>query len=478
MRLQSALDFERSDAVTGTLDHVIASSDEPVIAVLIAPRQITGLIIAVVHNFLGRGIVAVISVKKSDRESLVNAGYYDSAFGTGRTGLIVIVDNIKIIQRTRSSHRARARRIPDEIRAQNRSLRLTEAFHNRLPRRFLPTEHDLRLQRLAGRQRHPDMRQIELRQILLNQIPVNRRRRTECGDLIFCEFVEKRRRVKTIHVIYKIRCSHNPLAVNLAPAALGPAGIGDTDMQVVRCQLLPVMGGHDMAERMLMAVHNHLGHPRRTGCEIEHERIIAGNRRRNLQKITRLLIGNGGNPLIQINPSKRRFKGRLGRLRFGIRTDKQRHARFGALGQRFGDESGNIRFGYADNRLRRRSIDPIDNILFRELNRRRNIDDSQTHKGRRIHPELPASFQEQNNGIALLKSEARKGDGGTRALERNIAEAENPLVSLVVTPYKSAFPGILRRPGIDNVDRKIEIRWNIHLIIAYEVLVRGKRFAG
>src|SRR5437773_104907 len=41
---QRAFDFERADPVGGTLDHIVAPADEPVVAVGVAPRDVAGQI--------------------------------------------------------------------------------------------------------------------------------------------------------------------------------------------------------------------------------------------------------------------------------------------------------------------------------------------------------------------------------------------------------------------------------------------------
>ena len=47
---QRALDLERADAVAGALDHVVGAAHEPVVAVLVAPGHVAGVVDAVVPD--------------------------------------------------------------------------------------------------------------------------------------------------------------------------------------------------------------------------------------------------------------------------------------------------------------------------------------------------------------------------------------------------------------------------------------------
>ena len=101
--------------------------------------------------------------------------------------------------------------------------------------------------------------------------------------------------MEPVHIIDKIGCSNYPLTINLAPAALGPAGIRHADVQIVRRKLLPVMGSNNMSQGMIVVVYDHFGHARCAGCKIKKHRIISSGRRRNVTESFCFFIGYGCN---------------------------------------------------------------------------------------------------------------------------------------------------------------------------------------
>jgi len=68
-----------------------------------------------------------------------------------------------------------------------------------------------------------------------------------------------------------------PLAIELAPHALGPAGVGDGQMQTVGVDAVPVLGSDEVAQRILVAVLGGLGETGgAAGEEHQHSVLTAG----------------------------------------------------------------------------------------------------------------------------------------------------------------------------------------------------------
>ena len=61
-------------------------------------------------------------------------------------------------------------------------------------------------------------------------------------------------------VICELYRAAYPLSVELAPAELCPAGIGNGHMELVLLHLMPVFGCYDVSERMCEIVTYHFGH--------------------------------------------------------------------------------------------------------------------------------------------------------------------------------------------------------------------------
>ena len=86
MGLQGGFHLERPDAVPGAFDHVVGSTDKPVVAVLILPGQIPGVVIVVGHAPICRLFVAVIAAEQSNRPFGADAADDDVSFGSDRAG--------------------------------------------------------------------------------------------------------------------------------------------------------------------------------------------------------------------------------------------------------------------------------------------------------------------------------------------------------------------------------------------------------
>ena len=101
MLLQGAFDLEGADPVAGTLDDVIGTADEPVIAVLVAPGDVAGLIQAVVPDPAGCFLVPVIAAEQAWRQTVVKTADDNPALGTGRAGFAIFIDDVDLVERGR-----------------------------------------------------------------------------------------------------------------------------------------------------------------------------------------------------------------------------------------------------------------------------------------------------------------------------------------------------------------------------------------
>ena len=92
---------------------------------------------------------------------------------------------------------------------------------------------------------------------MLQDVAVNGRRRTEGGHLVFLHLFEQLARNEHVHVVGEYGRTCNPLAVNFTPESLGPAGFGNGQVAAAVNHVLPVLGGHDVAERVAEGVGDH-----------------------------------------------------------------------------------------------------------------------------------------------------------------------------------------------------------------------------
>ena len=117
-------------------------------------------------------------------------------------------------------------------------------------------------------------RKIVACKILFHHHAQHCRRRAECGDFVFAQKRHDVAGVEAVEIVYEHRALAHPLTVQLAPERLAPARIGYGKVQTVRLAAVPVLGGHEMTERVCMAVLDHFRLARCAGGE-EHKRRVA-----------------------------------------------------------------------------------------------------------------------------------------------------------------------------------------------------------
>ena len=80
MSHQRTFHFEWADAVTGTLDYVVCTTDKPKVAVLVFPGNIAGVINTIVPSFMSAFRIPVVFFEKSERFTFAGADYNLSLF--------------------------------------------------------------------------------------------------------------------------------------------------------------------------------------------------------------------------------------------------------------------------------------------------------------------------------------------------------------------------------------------------------------
>ena len=104
----------------------------------------------------------------------------------------------------------------------------------------------LGIERLSGGGHMADGAEVILLDVLLNHESVDGRRRTEGSHLVFFQVGQQLCWNEFIHIVDELGGSYDPLAIDLAPAALGPPGIRHRDVEGVVVQVLPVLCGDDV----------------------------------------------------------------------------------------------------------------------------------------------------------------------------------------------------------------------------------------
>ena len=270
--------LERPDAVAGGLDDIVRAANIPVEAVLIAPREVSGVVESVVPDGLGALLVLIIT-EEQPAEMLASRSMDDDLARVAVGGRVaVLIDKVDAVAGDGLAHRAGLERLADEVRNAERHLRLAEALGDLQPRRLFKLIIDLRVQRLARGRCVLDGTEVEAGQILLDQHPVHRGRRTERRDVVFGEHRQDLLGVEPIKVVDEHRTLAQPLAIQLAPERLAPAGLGDREVQSAGLHPVPVAGRDVMAQRIFVAVNGDLRIAGRAGREEHQHRVVAAGR--------------------------------------------------------------------------------------------------------------------------------------------------------------------------------------------------------
>ena len=110
---EGALHLKRANAVARTLDDVVGTAHKPVVAVLVAPCKVTGVIHSVVPSLAGQFLIAIVALEESDG-LLVTGIHTDLTFLTVLAGRAVGLDQADVVLRIGLSHAAGLRLCPGE----------------------------------------------------------------------------------------------------------------------------------------------------------------------------------------------------------------------------------------------------------------------------------------------------------------------------------------------------------------------------
>ena len=106
---QHALDLERADQMSGRLDHIVGTADEPVVAVAIAPGEVAGQVVAAEQNTSGNAPRPTGTPRNIDGQPGRSASS-PSVSGVSTTSIArspVSAHDGGLDARQRASHRAR-----------------------------------------------------------------------------------------------------------------------------------------------------------------------------------------------------------------------------------------------------------------------------------------------------------------------------------------------------------------------------------
>ncbi len=421
-----------------------------VVIVLVLPRQVASVIHSETPRLGGLLLIAIIADEDAGMRILARSAHDDLAVFAGRNGIAVLVHEINAVVRNRLAHRAGLEGVPEKIAERTGGLGLSEALEDLEARGLLELDEHLGIQCLARGSRVLNRREVVLRDVLLDEHAVHRRRRTKRGDTVFREHRQHLFGMEPVEIVDENRTFAEPLSVKLTPHRLRPSGFGYREVESVTADLMPVLGGDIVSERILVGMKRHLRIAGRSRGE-EHEHRIGTAGTLPVCRAPCPLAADSFDLLVEIAPAVLLAVDRdlddLPFFDFGLQLLKRligvlRHVAIG------GDEE----------RLHVRRLDAIGKIVGHELAGGGNDDRADLVDAEDDRPELPVTLQNEHHLIAAADAEGRKIVRNPVGLPGDISKRKPPFALVIGDVHHRQFVRILSGNLINDIVGEIESR--------------------
>ena len=395
---------------------------------------------AVVPDGLRALLVLIVAEEQAAGQLIAARLDADLAVDAVGDGVAVRVDQVDAVAGDGLAHGAGLHEIAGQVADAERHLGLAVALGDLQAGSFAELIEDLGVERLAGRRRVLDGRKIVLRQILLDEHAVHRGRRAERGDVILGEHGQDLRGVEAVKVVGEDRAFAQPLAVELAPERLAPAGLGDREVQAVGLDPVPVLGGHKVAERVFVAVHGDLRIAGRAGGE-EHEHGIfaAGG-----VCLADVAAGEELVLVVKAVPALARAVGD------DLRDGQAR------LLERQVDLMGSVAVGGTDDGAHAGRLEAVGKVVRKQLVGRRDGDGAELVQAEDGEPELIVPLQDQHDAVAALDAEGGEVVGRLARAVLHVLEGEAALGHVVRHVQHGKLVRAPSGDAVDDVEGKVE----------------------
>ena len=296
--------------------------------------------------------------------------------------------------------------------------------------------------------------QVVAGEILLDEEAVHRGRRAKAGHAVLFQHFEQIGGDEAVKIVYKQRCSADPLAVELTPARLGPAGVGHGHMDGLIPHVVPVIGCHRLRDGIGPAVRSHLGHAGGAAGEVDEHDVVVLRQLRGLVP----LLGGGGHLGVKIR------KARL------VAQREQRGQRI-ALWRGGQHVAPHLRLLHAQDGAGAGSLHAVDDVLLLQLRRGGNQHAAQLEQAHRRHPELPASLEHQDYGVALFEAVRLEDVGRLVAHAADFAKGEGALMPLEVAPDQRPLIGRDARIFVHHIVGEMEMFGHLEGKVFFKILL-------
>ena len=277
----------------------------------------------------------------------------------------------------------------------------------------------------------------------------------------FLDHAQQLRGVELVKVIDEHAAAAQPLAIELAPHGLGPAGFRHGQVQPAVLHLEPVYRREDVPQGVVVVMGHHLGHARGAGGEVEeHDVLILG-----IGVAGGLFphVGGGGKALVIAQPA--RALGAHQHAVFQVGTIR------GGFLHGVGHTGGVLR---ADDGGHVRRLHPVADVLGGEQVGSRDGDGADLVQGDDDGPELMMPLEDEHHGVALFHADGLEVVGRAVGIQHHPPEIVAHHVPLGVRPQKRWTLRVLPAQAVHHVVSKVKGGGTLQAEILIEILIADK----
>ena len=348
---------------------------------------------------------------------------------------------VHVVERHRLAHGADLVLAADQVADDQRALALAEALHDLQARGLVELPEDLRVQGLAGDGGVLDGAEVEAAQVVLDEHPVHRGRRAEGGDVIFRKQRQNLLGVEAVEVVDEDGRLAEPLAVELAPEGLGPAGVGDRQVQAVGVDLVPVFRRDEVAQGIFIIVGRQLRIAGGAGGEEHQHRVGAAGG----------VLGPGevaaeeGVFLVEVVPA------------LAAAADEDLLPHLGAFRRRQVDLVGGVAVGGAEDGADVRRMEAVAEVLGLELVGGGDGHGAQLVEAQDGEPELVVALEDEHDPVAPFDAQGLEVVGGPGRLLAHIVEGEAALRAVQGDVEHGQLLRLAAGQLVDHVEGEVEL---------------------
>ena len=353
------------------------------------------VVVLAAHGLCGRLRVVYVADEEPRRVSLLEPRHADGTLVAVLDLVAVVVEQLDVEQGGRLAHGTGLRLDPGIGGEKDRAFGLPEALADLLAREALPLDGDLGVQRFAGGGEVLDAREVVARHVFLKHEAVHGGRGAERPEVVVLHVLQKFGGHELVHVIAEDLGAGDPLPVDLAPAELCPAAVGDAHVEAVLLHLLPILRREDVPEGVGEVVHDGLGVARGATGEVDEHDVLrsggvnAGRACPFLRFVGDELVKREPSLALACDADFVLYAGRLLRRPFGLRAD--------------------VVVVHAHEHPHVCRVCAVLDIVGRELQRRGDDRGAYLAQCGGHHPILPPATQDAHDHVALADAKLHEG---------------------------------------------------------------------